>query len=119
MIVKSQRESDCIYIVVSGLVAFQAADTRREIERQHKEALESLRRKQDEVEFTATKKQEDFINALKERIEGLEDEKRAQNEKHQELVLELAELKKYGGKMSDSGANGPESIASDIDLLQV
>lgn len=56
----------------------KAADTRREIERQHKEALESLRRKQDEVEFTSTMKQQDFINTLKERIEGLENEKRLQ-----------------------------------------
>jgi chromosome segregation ATPase len=59
----------------------RAAENRREIERQHREALENLKRKQDEVETTATKKQEDFINQLKHRIEDLEHEKRAQNER--------------------------------------
>ena len=88
----------------------KAAENRREIERQHREALENLKRKQDEVETTATKKQEDFINQLKVRIEDLEAEKRSQNERHQELILEMAELKKYGGS-----ANGPDSIASDIE----
>ena len=81
----------------------KAAENRREIERQHKEALESLKKKQEEVEFTATKKQTEKIDQLKLRIAELEADKQAQNERHQELILEMAELKKYG----------PESIASD------
>ena len=88
----------------------RAAENRREIERQHREALENLKRKQDEVETTATKKQEEFINQLKLRIDELENEKRAQNERHQELILEMAEIKKYGGGTSLNG-----SIASDIE----
>ena len=88
----------------------RAAENRREIERQHREALENLKRKQDEVEITATKKQEEFINQLKLRIDDLESEKRAQNERHQELILEMAEIKKYGGGTSLNG-----SIASDIE----
>ena len=71
----------------------RAAENRREIERQHREALENLKRKQDEVEITATKKQEEFINQLKLRIDDLESEKRAQNERHQELILEMAEIR--------------------------
>ena len=82
----------------------KAAENRREIERQHKEALESLKRKQEEVESVATKKQAEMIDQLKLKIAELESDRQAQNERHQELILEMAELKKYGG---------PESIASD------
>ena len=46
-----------------------------------------------------------MIDKLKLRISELEAEKEVQNERHQELILEMAELKKYG----------PESIASDIE----
>ena len=53
----------------------------------------------------ATKKQTEMIDKLKQRISELEAEKEVQNERHQELILEMAELKKYG----------PESIASDIE----
>ena len=74
-------------------------------ERQHKEALENLKKKQEEVEIVATKKQTEMIDKLKLRISELEAEKEVQNERHQELILEMAELKKYG----------PESIASDIE----
>ena len=74
-------------------------------ERQHKEALENLKKKQEEVEIVATKKQTEMIDKLKQRISELEAEKEVQNERHQELILEMAELKKYG----------PESIASDIE----
>ena len=81
----------------------KAAENRREIERQHKEALESLKRKQEEVESVATKKQAEMIDQLKLKIAELESDRQAQNERHQELILEMAELKKYG----------PESIASD------
>ena len=74
-------------------------------ERQHKEALENLKKKQEEVEIVATKKQTEMIDKLKLRISELEAEKEVQNERHQELILEMSELKKYG----------PESIASDIE----
>ena len=46
-----------------------------------------------------------MIDQLKLKITELEVDKQAQNERHQELILEMAELKKYG----------PESIASDIE----
>lgn len=82
-----------------------AAESRREIERQYKEALENLKKKQDEVEDQATKKQADLIDEMKRKIVLLEREKQSQNEKHQELILEMAELKKYG----------PESISSDME----
>jgi chromosome segregation ATPase len=61
----------------------KAAENRREIERQHKEALENLKKKQEEVEFVATKKQAEKIGQLKERITELEAEKNVQNERHQ------------------------------------
>merc|ERR1712223_1328621 len=50
----------------------KAAENRREIERQHKEALMKLK------------------------ITDQEIERKLQNEKHQELILEMAELKRYG-----------------------
>jgi RIMS-binding protein 2 len=84
----------------------RAAESRREIERQHKEAMESLKRRQDEVEETATKKQAELINSLKDKIAGLERERKFQNEKHTDLILEMAEIKKYGKA---------ESISSDIE----
>eukprot|EP00095_Tigriopus_kingsejongensis_P012128 maker-scaffold560_size136926-snap-gene-0.23 protein:Tk12128 transcript:maker-scaffold560_size136926-snap-gene-0.23-mRNA-1 annotation:"rims-binding protein 2-like" len=83
----------------------KAAENRREIERQHKEALEDLRQKQEEVEDEATFKQAELIDEMKRKIGHLEKEKQVQNEKHQELILEMAELKKYG----------PESITSDME----
>ena len=83
----------------------KAAENRREIERQHKQALEDLKRKQEEIESIATLKQEEMINQLKDRIAELENDRQAQNERHQELILEMAEIKKYG----------PESIASDLE----
>ena len=83
----------------------KAAENRREIERQHKEALENLKRKQEEVENVATSKQLQMIEQLKLKITDLEVDRNAQNERHQELILEMAEMKKYG----------PESIASDME----
>ena len=50
-----------------------------------------------------------MIDKLKLRISELETEKDIQNERHQELILEMAELKKYG----------PESIASDIEGMSL
>ena len=78
----------------------KAGENRREIERQHKEALESLKKKQEEVESSATKKQLELIEHMKKKIEELETEKQVQNEKHTELILEMAELKKYGPESS-------------------
>merc|ERR1712223_863997 len=74
----------------------KAAENRREIERQHKEALENLKKKQGEVEIVATKKQTEIIEQMKLKITDLEIERKLQNEKHQELILEMAELKRYG-----------------------
>ena len=64
-----------------------------------------MKRKQEEVEHTATKKQAEIIEQLKIKITDLEVDRNAQNERHQELILEMAEMKKYG----------PESIASDME----
>lgn len=92
------------------LAEMQAAgESRREIERQHREALEALKRRQDEQEVMATRKQEDLVEQLKVKIEHLEREKRSQNERHQELILEMAELKKYGGSVG-TGSAGPDSM---------
>ena len=78
----------------------KAAENRREIERQHKEALENLKRRQEEVETVATKKQAEIIDQLKTKISYLETERKIQNDKHQELILEMAELKRYGNATS-------------------
>ncbi len=59
--------------------------------------------------MAATKKQSDIIAQLKVKIEHLEREKRLQNERHTELILEMAELKKYGGQPG----SGQESMAAD------
>lgn len=76
----------------------RAAENRREIERQHKEALENLKKKQEEVETVATKKQAEIIDQLKVKIADLEIDRKIQNEKHQELILEMAEIKRYGNE---------------------
>ena len=56
----------------------RAAENRREIERQHKEALENLKKKQEEVETVATKKQTEIIDQLKVKIADLETERKIQ-----------------------------------------
>lgn len=84
----------------------KAAENRREIERQHKEALASLKQKQAEMEISTSLKQEELISQLKFKIENLERDRRAENEKHQQLILEMAQIKRYGG-------GGPESLDSD------
>ena len=91
----------------------KAAENRREIERQHKEALEILKKKQGEVEVIATKKQAEIIDQLKSKISELEVERKVQNEKHQELILEMAELKRYG---RDSL---PEEIENPSDNIEI
>ena len=91
----------------------KAAENRREIERQHKEALENLKKKQGEVESIATKKQAEIIDQLKSKISELEIERKIQNEKHQELILEMAELKRYG---RDSL---PEEIENPSDNIEI
>ena len=91
----------------------KAAENRREIERQHKEALENLKKKQGEVEIIATKKQTEIIDQLKSKISELEVERKIQNEKHQELILEMAELKRYG---RDSL---PEEIENPSDNIEI
>ena len=91
----------------------KAAENRREIERQHKEALENLKKKQGEVEIIATKKQTEIIDQLKSNISELEVERKIQNEKHQELILEMAELKRYG---RDSL---PEEIENPSDNIEI
>ena len=91
----------------------KAAENRREIERQHKEALENLKKKQGEVESIATKKQAEIIDQLKSKISELEVERKIQNEKHQELILEMAELKRYG---RDSL---PEEIENPSDNIEI
>ncbi len=97
----------------------KAAENRREIERQHKEALESLKKKQEEVESVATKKQAEKIASLKERIGELEAEKQLQNERHQELILEMAELKKYGGPESIAACSDIEAPSDNLEIDQI
>ena len=87
----------------------KAAENRREIERQHKEALENLKAKQAEMEISTSLKQEELILQLKQKVESLERDRRAENEKHQTLILEMAAFKRYGGN------GGPESLASDLE----
>ena len=91
----------------------KAAENRREIERQHKEALENLKKKQGEVESVATKKQAEVIEQMKLKITGLEVERKFQNEKHQELILEMAELKRYG---RDSLSGEVENPSDNIEI---
>eukprot|EP00090_Calanus_glacialis_P024942 TRINITY_DN3873_c0_g1_i1.p1 TRINITY_DN3873_c0_g1~~TRINITY_DN3873_c0_g1_i1.p1 ORF type:complete len:1331 (+),score=212.74 TRINITY_DN3873_c0_g1_i1:800-4792(+) len=94
----------------------KAAENRREIERQHKEALENLKKKQGEVEIVATKKQAEIIEQMKLKITDLEIERKVQNEKHQELILEMAELKRYG---RDSLPEEIENPSDNIEIDQI
>jgi RIMS-binding protein 2 len=95
----------------------KAAENRREIERQHKEALESLKRKQGEVDIVATKKQAEIIDQMKLKITDLEVERKVLNEKHQELILEMADLKRYG--RSDSLPAELENPSDNIEIDQI
>jgi len=94
----------------------KAAENRREIERQHKEALEKLKQKQGEVEIVATKKQAEIIEQMKQKITELEVERKVQNEKHQELILEMADLKRYG---RDSLPAEIENPSDNIEIDQI
>ena len=94
----------------------KAAENRREIERQHKEALEKLKQKQGEVEIVATKKQAEIIDQMKQKITELEVERKVQNEKHQELILEMADLKRYG---RDSLPAEIENPSDNIEIDQI
>ena len=125
----NQLETECVSAksevkVLSGKVRnlecvleemHRAADSRREIERQHKEALESLKKKQGEVETVATKKQAETIQQLKTKISDLETERVIQNERHQELILEMAELKRYGS----GSASLPAEIENPSDNIEI
>ncbi len=71
--------------------------------------LESCFAKQ--VETAATKKQSDLIAQLKVKIEHLEREKRTQNERHTDLILEMAQLKRYGAS-TDGGGGGDLAVAA-------
>ena len=55
----------------------------QEIERQHKEALEALRRRQAEEEEAQANSTKELIETLKVKLSRLEDERRMQNDRHQ------------------------------------
>ena len=64
----------------------------------------------------ATKKQAEIIEQMKQKITELEVERKVQNEKHQELILEMADLKRYG---RDSLPAEIENPSDDIEIDQI
>ena len=96
----------------------RAAESRQEIERQHKEALECLRRRQAEQEEAQAHSTKELIETLKEKLSGLEEERRMQNDRHQELILEMAELKKYGKAESVIGSD-IEQPSDNLEIDQI
>ncbi|CAG7722268.1 unnamed protein product [Allacma fusca] len=78
----------------------EASEQRKELERQHAEALAQLREKKDEVNRLARlsendkKKSVDTIETLQSKIRELEKKTELQNVRHEELMLELAALKR-------------------------
>ena len=71
---------------------------------------------QGEVEIVATKKQAEIIEQMKQKITELEVERKVQNEKHQELILEMADLKRYG---RDSLPAEIENPSDNIEIDQI
>ena len=64
----------------------------------------------------ATKKQAEIIEQMKQKITELEVERKVQNEKHQELILEMADLKRYG---RDSLPAEIENPSDNIEIDQI
>ena len=96
----------------------RAAESRQEIERQHKEALECLRRRQADQEEAQANSTKELIETLKVKLTGLEEERRMQNDRHQELILEMAELKKYGKAESVIGSD-IEQPSDNLEIDQI
>ncbi|XP_063587934.1 microtubule-associated protein futsch-like isoform X3 [Penaeus indicus] len=86
----------------------EAADKRRELERQHAEALAQLRERQSAISDTSRYNDKDrkasveVIEALQSKIRELEKKAEAQNLRHEELLLEMQSLKKAQGSPKNS-----------------
>ena len=70
---------------------------------------------QEEAQAHSTK---ELIETLKAKLSGLEEERRMQNDRHQELILEMAELKKYGKAESVIGSD-IEQPSDNLEIDQI
>uniref|UniRef100_A0A0K2TTB7 RIMS-binding protein 2 n=1 Tax=Lepeophtheirus salmonis TaxID=72036 RepID=A0A0K2TTB7_LEPSM len=95
----------------------KAAENRREIERQHKEALENLKRKrEEEVEVNASVKQTELIEQLQNKIRELEKEKRLSNCKQIDLAKEMEAIKKFSFLDDEDNDNSFSSPSAEPNL---
>ncbi|XP_046385194.1 uncharacterized protein LOC124155432 isoform X2 [Ischnura elegans] len=92
----------------------EAAEKRKELERQHAEALSQLRERQHEIQkYTKVSdadkpRQYETIEALQSKIRELEKKTELQNVRHEELLLEMASIK----RSQMAAASGAASSAS-------
>ncbi|XP_042859443.1 RIMS-binding protein 2-like [Penaeus japonicus] len=97
----------------------EAADKRRELERQHAEALAQLRERQAAISDTSRYNDKDrkasveVIEALQSKIRELEKKAEAQNLRHEELLLEMQSLKKSQGSPKNSWSRSG-SLSADL-----
>ncbi|XP_037796181.1 uncharacterized protein LOC119591500 [Penaeus monodon] len=97
----------------------EAADKRRELERQHAEALAQLRERQSAISDTSRYNDKDrkasveVIEALQSKIRELEKKAEAQNLRHEELLLEMQSLKKAQGSPKNSWSRSG-SLSADL-----
>ncbi|KAJ4445289.1 hypothetical protein ANN_07093 [Periplaneta americana] len=99
-----------------------AADKRKELEQQHAEALTQLRDKQSELQrltkfstsTSSDKKSKSYetIEALQSKIRELEKKTELQNVRHEELLLEMASIKRSSQGSSASATMGPSTSSS-------
>jgi len=99
-----------------------AADKRKELEQQHAEALSQLRDKQSELQrlmkystsTSSEKKSKNYetIEALQSKIRELEKKTELQNVRHEELLLEMASIKRSSQGISATSATlGPSTTS--------
>ncbi|XP_046980705.1 peripheral-type benzodiazepine receptor-associated protein 1-like [Schistocerca americana] len=117
----------------------EAADKRKELEREHAEALTQLREKQNEAQRLTKQrdassreksKSYETIEALQSKIRELEKKTELQNVRHEELLLEMASIKRSAQSANTALAaaaaaaaavnhNSPESGHSTPDSARV
>ncbi|XP_071447115.1 uncharacterized protein [Hetaerina americana] len=95
----------------------EAAEKRKELERQHAEALSQLRERQHEIQkYTKVSdadkpRQYETIEALQSKIRELEKKTELQNVRHEELLLEMASIKRSQMAAAASGAASSASAS--------
>ncbi|KAG8242483.1 benzodiazepine receptor binding [Homalodisca vitripennis] len=118
----------------------EASDKRKELEREHTEALTQLREKQNEIQrklgnTNDKTKAYESIESLQSKIRELEKKAELQNVRHEELMLEMAAIKRTAQNKTERSNNStagwkksglhqeaqtpPDSVPSTPDYLKM